>query len=229
LATGASAGKPKPVLKLKKKGVIVPNNTAVGGGWTGAIVTEEKELPGETIYVYYGCESNGPFTLITNSSTTDKATGKVGIPNEECGEFEAVEETGAPAAKHLQRHFTRTRIRHHRAGSRRNVVGETVAVTGGELTGQEMTTKKAGTITLGKALAFSEVTGELKCNYISKTKLKGEWPVEEYPGTADIESEFAFKLNKTGSSKKGCDKAPEGYVETWVGPDFEELEAELAV
>jgi hypothetical protein len=92
-----------------------------------------------------------------------------------------------------------------------------------------MTVKKTGTLLLSKALEVSgtEISGTktLDCKYASKTKLKGTWPSVEYPGAANVESEFIFKLVK--GSTKGCVKEEEGYVEAWLGPDFEELEAEL--
>ena len=96
---------------------------------------------------------------------------------------------------------------------------------GGELVSEEVTTKKTGSIGLSKAIEVSGVEAGKKCAYVSKTKLKGVWPAVEYPGTADIEVETDFKLAK--GSTKGCVKEEEGYIEAWLGPDFEELEADL--
>jgi hypothetical protein len=225
MASGASAAKAKPVLNLKKAGKVVANGTAVGGGWVGAIEIGEVEEPGENIYTYFGCETEGLMTLVTNGSTkADVAKGEVGVPTEECGEFEATEEVTAPKAAKLGRSLRRTRI--HKARVHQSV-SETITPITGVLTGEEMSVKKTAAIAMSVPLRFEEVTGALKCAYESKTKLKGEWPVEEFPETADIEAEFAYKLDKSLSVKKGCAKAPEGFIEAWVGPDFEELEAEL--
>jgi hypothetical protein len=224
-ATGASA-KEKPELILKSKGKVVANGEAVGGGWAVGIETSE------TPDMIYGCELEGSMKLVTNSSTkADLASGSVGVPAEECGEYEI--EGEEPAIALLKRsHHARHRER-SRHGARPQGVSPDVEelalkdpkFIGGDLESEEVTTKMKGTLELSKALEVSGEEAGKKCTYVSKTKLKGEWPAVEYPGTADIESEFDFKLAK--GSTKGCVKEEEGYVEAWLGPDYEELEADL--
>jgi hypothetical protein len=225
MASGASAAKAKPVLNLKKEGKVVASGTAVGGGWVGSIEIGEVEGPTENVYTYYGCETEGAMTLTTNSSTkADLAKGTVTTPDEECGEFEATEEVTAPKANRLGRTVRRGHVhkaRVHLASA------ETVTPIAGVLTTEEMTVKHTGSILMSTPLKFEEVTGALKCTYESKTKYKGVWPDEEYPETADLEVEYDYKLVKGSSNKTGCVKAPEGFIEAWVGPDFEELTAEL--
>lgn len=222
-ATGASA-KEKVVLILKEKGKVVPNNTEVGGGWAVAIETSE------TPDIAFGCELQGTMKLVTNSSAKDVATGSVGTPTEECGDFE-LEEEAEPGAVALLRGTRHARHRARHAAKVRSASPAAVPTledpvfTGGVLTTEEMTTKKAGTLVLSKPLEVSGVEAGKACAYVSKTKLKGIWPAEEYPGTADIEVEIGFKLAK--GSTKGCVKEEEGYIEAWVGPDYEELEADL--
>ncbi len=222
-AAGAAAKVAKPVVILKSKGVAVPNGTEVEGGW--AVAIETSEMPDMAL----SCEVEGSMKLATNSAAKDFATGTVGIPTEECEEFEIEEEAAAGIAL-FSRHSRHRAIarRKARLRSATPVVAPTledVTFTGGELQSEEVTTKKTATLVLSKALEVTGTEAGKSCKYVSKTKLKGEWPAVEYPGTADIESEIAFKLAK--GSTKGCVKEEEGYIEAWLGPDYEELEAEL--
>jgi hypothetical protein len=228
MGSSAYAGKPKPQLNLKKAGTFVPDGTAVGGGWVGGIELSKTVGATETTYEYYGCELEGTMTLTVNGNTkADKAVGKVGVPDEECGTYEFTTENEAPDAKKLGRVLRRAKVAKHRS-IRDTAPAKEVAAVAGELTSEEMTTKETGTLEMSTGLSFVITEGTKKCGYVSKTKLKGEWPAEEYPGTADIEAEYDYKLSKSLSNvKTGCTKTLEGYIEAWVGPNFEELEAEL--
>jgi hypothetical protein len=227
----ASAKAPKPELILKENGKAVPDNTQVKGGWAVSIETQEEPE------YYYGCELEGSMKLTTNSSTkADLASGSVGIPTEECGEYSLEEETGAPTlalAKraHHARHRARAKHRARSLGADTEVVPtlEEPDYTGGQLLSEEMTVKHTATLELSKPLEVSgkEIVGgkAVSCKYATKTKMKGIWPAEEYPGTADVETEFDFKVVK--GSAKGCVKEEEGFIEAWLGPNYKELEAEL--
>jgi hypothetical protein len=233
--SASAAAKPKPELILKEKGKAIPNGTQVKGGWSVGIETIEEVSP--DVSEFLACESEGAMKLVTNSSTkADVAEGAVNKPDEECGEFELEFEPEAGPA--LLRHLRGARhVRRHHHGRHARTTAKTATTpvtpiplegatfTAGTMSKEEMTVKKTGTLDLSTPL---KVTGEeagKKCTYESKTKYKGVWPAEEYPGTADVEVEFEYKLAK--GSTKGCVKVEEGYIEAWLGPDYEELEAEL--
>lgn len=221
LAVSAAGASAKGALDLKEAGATNPvkAGSTVAAGWYIGIGEKFfcQLLPlteGEVI-------KEGSMVLQSNGASKDKAAGSVAAPA--C--YEAEEETSSPMALHKR----------HGRGLRRHVFaasGTTITLTG-TLSSQEVTTKHTGTIELSKPLTATLETAGLKCTYISKTKLKGTWPPEaspEFPNitkTADIDSEFSFKLDKSLSAKKGCAKSEEGFIETWLGPLGEELEAEL--
>jgi hypothetical protein len=248
LASAGSAAKAKPTLVLKEKGVAVPNGTKVGAGWDFSAVTHEVEGSNPVEYTVYGCEIEGKETLTTNgSTTTDKATGTVGAPDENCGAVECVEESEeecvevpAAASKAFDargRHARRHHRKHRSAARSPRAAKEKVKITSAEfiitsvkgtLTGQEMTVKHKGAFTVSPALVLAGTEAGQPCSYESKPSFKAVWPVEEAVVeylTADLEAEADLKLVK--GSNAVCRKTMETYFETWLGPDFAELEAEL--
>ncbi len=235
-ATAGSAwatAKPKPVVDITEEGVLVKDGATVEAGWVAEIKVEESVGASEPAW-YYGCELTGQMTLTRNaSSSKDLAQGSIATPDAQCGEFAVEAEEGeSPAALRAgARAHRRAPMRAHMAV----VSPEEPKLVGGELTGEEFAIKAQGegyqgTVILSKALRFEVeepyASGKVKCFYESQTKLSGTWPASEYPGTADIAASVPMKLGK-GSAKKGCEKKAESYVEAWLGPEFEELEAEV--
>jgi hypothetical protein len=208
MASSASAAQ---VLNLKEKGKLVPDNTTVPAGWFVAI--EE-----------YGCSSTGTMDFVTNGAAKDLANkGTVGAPTSECQTVEFEEETTPPLSASRRR--ARSARRHVKLATTTPSPLTNVTFTAGTISSYEVTAKKKGTLLLSKALIAQGEEAGAKCAYESKTKISGAWPSEEYPDTANIESEFGFKLVK--GSAKSCAKTEEGYVEAWLGPEYEEFEAEL--
>jgi hypothetical protein len=227
LGTSAGAASAKTILNLKVPGAKTPvaDGTKLPAGWyvgfgekfaCQLLPLEEGESFKEEAMV-----------LNINGTTKDKATGTVAAPP--CFEVEEEEATGgvANAAK-------RKRISHRSAHQRIFSATETTISATGKLASQEIKTNHKGKMELSAPLVIKLETGALKCAYESKTKIAATWPPEENPEfpniakTADLGAEVTFKLDKALSAKTGCAKKEEGFVETWLGPLGEELEAELA-
>ena len=208
----ASAAKPsKPALDLKlPKGGSVPDGTIVNAG----------------MYVsfgnYYCQEGAGSMTLVKNDATKDTATGTVNA-SAEC------KEEGTAAAGRARR-SARPHQRARRDGA------DMPAVAGASITGslreQELTSAHAGVMKFSKALMLSLGVAPNVCIYAAKKRIAGVWPPElnpEFPEiqkTANLWANATLKLSKRGSAKT-CAKTAEAYVEVWLGPSTEELEAEL--
>lgn len=233
-AAGASAKSPKSVINLREpeKGAVIKSGSVVPAGWYVGLGDEKyfcQVVPleeGEVI-------KEGSMTLNTNGSDKDKASGSVEAPP--CYE-EAEKEP--PAVVTLRRRAHAAHRRHIRASSEEAKVSATGTLKSQEITTKEVKSKegpakRAGTIELSKAFVITIETKTLKCSYESKTKLKAVWPPEEneaFPNiakTGNLVAEASLKLDKSLSSKTGCAKTEEAYLETWLGPLGEEFEAEL--
>jgi len=227
LLLGASAGaaSAKTILNLKVPGSKTPvaDNTKLPAGW---YIGFGEKFACQLLPLEEGEKfKEEAMELNINSTAKNKATGTVAAPP--CFEVEE-EATGgaASAAKHKRAS--------HRSAHRRifSAAGSTISATG-KLVSQEIKTNHKGTIGLSAAIVITLETGALKCAYASKTKIAATWPPEENPEfpniakTADLGAEVTFKLDKSLSAKTGCKKTEEGFVETWLGPLGEELEAEL--
>ncbi len=210
---GASAAKAsKPALDLKvPKGGSVPDGTIVKAG----------------MYVsfgnYYCQEGAGSMTLVKNDATKDTATGTVKA-SAECKEEEIA--AAAPTPRRSAGASGRAR--------RDGAIGPAAA--GASITGslgeQELTSAHAGAMKFSKALTLSLGVAPNVCVYAAKKRIAGVWPPElnpEFPEiqkTANLWANATLKLSKRGSAKT-CAKTAEAYVEVWLGPSTEELEAEL--
>lgn len=219
LAATASGASAKTVLELKTDGgAPVTAGTTVDAGWYVGLGEKYfcQELNEE--------EPEESMVLNVNGSAKDKASGDVKAPP--CFEEEA--EGGGSDTAMLKRGL---RAPKHR--SIFDAASTTSISASGALASQEMTNAKKATLGLSAALIVTLESAGKKCAYESKTKLKGTWPPEaseELPNigkTADIAAEVTFKLDKSLSAKSGCAKTEPGFVEAWLGPLGEELEAEL--